>query len=85
MSTNTPPDPEPTTRDAFTLLSKPTLDLTDAEIEVIVKDLRARRERFLAGQKDNAPKPAKAKAEPMSAEAKKAAADDILASIGNLL
>lgn len=71
--------PEP--RDAFTLLSKPTLDLTNDEIEVISKDLRARRERFLAGQKDNLPKP---KAEPKTAEEKKALTESVLGDLGKL-
>ena len=78
MSTN-----QPTAQDAFELLSKPTLDLTDDEIETICKDLRKRRERFLAGQKDNAPKAKKA-AQPATPEAKQQAADEILGEIGNL-
>lgn len=70
-------------RNAFELLSKPTLDLTDEEIEAICKDLRARRERFLAGQKDNAPKQAKPKVE-QTPEGKQQASDEILGEIGNL-
>lgn len=70
--------------DAYALLSKPTLDLSDKEIEVICIDLRKRRERFLAGQKDNLPKKPKAAAAPMTDEAKQQAAAEILDGIGNL-
>lgn len=76
MSTTTP-----SPADAYALLSKPTLELTDAEVEAICKDLRAKRERFLAGQKDNAPKP---KAEPKSAEEKAALTQSIAGDIENL-
>ena len=68
-------------RDAYTLLSKPTLELTDQDIEDICKDLRARRERYLAGQKDNPPKKA---APPKSAEEKAALTDSIIGDVGNL-
>jgi hypothetical protein len=70
-------------RSAFDLLSKPTLDLTDKDIEDICKDLRAKRERFLAGQKDNPPKP-KAAEPPKTAEEKAALGDSILGDVGNL-
>jgi hypothetical protein len=66
--------------DAYALLSKPTLDLTDDEVEAICKDLRARRERFLAGQKDTQPKPKKEKVE-MTDEMKKQTQADILAEL----
>lgn len=70
--------------DAYALLSKPTLELTDAEIEVIVLDLRKRRERFLAGQKDNLPKKPKAAKPVLTDEAKQQAAAEILDGIGDL-
>lgn len=70
--------------DAYQLLSKPTLKLTDEEVTVICADLRKRRERFLAGIKDNQPKVKKAPAAPMSDEAKQAAQDDILNDIGKM-
>lgn len=69
------------TRSAFDLLSKPTLDLTDKDIDDICKDLRARRERFLAGQKDNPPKKA---APPKTAEEKAALSESILGDTANL-
>lgn len=69
-------------RDAYALLSKPTLDLTDQDVEDICIDLRKRRERFLAGQKDNPPK---AKAEPPKTPEEKAAlSESILGDAENL-
>lgn len=51
--------------DAYALLSKPTLDLTDAEVERIVVDLQERRKLYLATGKPDAPKKAaKEKAAP---------------------
>jgi hypothetical protein len=72
--------PQPA-RSAYDLLSKETLALTDDEVDDICKDLRARRERFLAGQKDNAPKP---KAEPKTTEEKAALTQSVIGDIGNL-
>lgn len=72
-----------TPRDAYALLSKPTLELNDEEIKLICKDLRARRERFLAGQKDNAPKPKKAEP-PKTPEEKAALSDSVLGDVSNL-
>lgn len=76
----------PETGDAYALLSKPTLQLSDAEIEVICVDLRKRRERFLMGQKDAAPKKAAAPKVKLdeSPEAKKQRSADLLGDIGNL-
>lgn len=49
-------------RDAYSLLSRPTLEITDEELEIIVADLRRRREYFVKeGKKDN-PKAERAKA-----------------------
>lgn len=71
----------PTGRSAYDLLSKPTLELTDEEVEAICADLRAKRERFLAGQKDSPPKEKKAA---LTAEEKKALSENILNEVGNL-
>lgn len=74
----------PATRDAFELLSKPTLSLTDADVEAICKDLRARRERFLQGVAD---KPKRAPAKPAadkSPEAKAARTESLLGDLSNL-
>lgn len=38
--------------DAFQLLSKPTLDLTDEQILAIAQDLRRKRQAFLKGKAD---------------------------------
>jgi hypothetical protein len=60
MAEEAPDNLEPT--DAYALLSKPTLDLTDAEVEKVVADLRRRRALYAAtGKPDRQPKP---KAEP---------------------
>lgn len=70
---------------AYELLSKPTKDLTDAEVLDIIVELRKRRAVALAtGKPDKAPAEAKAKrvAAPKSTAAeKKAATLDILASL----
>jgi hypothetical protein len=55
-----PTEPE---LDAYALLSKPTLDLSDAEVERIVIDLQQRRKLYLStGKPDVVKKPAAAKA-----------------------
>jgi hypothetical protein len=50
--------------DAYELLSKPTLELTDTEVDIVIHDLRQRRARWVnSGQKaPDKPKAAKAKA-----------------------
>lgn len=70
-------------RSAYDLLSKPTLELSEDEIKLICEDLRKRRERFLAGQKDNPPKPKKAEP-PKTAEEKAALSDSVLGDVTNL-
>lgn len=79
--------PTSTPGSAYELLQKPTLDLTDAEAEAIIVDLRRRRELFLRGQKDNPRREAKAKAvspsKPTKAE-QEANANALLAKL-NLL
>jgi len=60
--------------DAYSLLSRPTLELTDDEVEIVVQDLRRRRDLFVkTGKPDKAKADsAKAKAIPVD-EAQKAA------------
>lgn len=53
--------------DAYALLSKPTLDLTDDEVEAIIADLRRRRELYIKTGKPD--KPAKPKAVTSKAKA----------------
>ena len=60
--------PEPMT--AYELLTKPTLELTDAEVERIVADLRIRRKAYVDSAGKKADNPAKEKAKPVSAEDK---------------
>lgn len=76
----------PASRDAFELLSKPTLQLTDEEVTAICADLRAKRQRFLQGIAD---KPARKAAKPAvdaSPEAKKARTEALKGELdlGNL-
>lgn len=54
---------------AYDLLSKPTLDLTDAEVEAVVVDLRKRRELYISTGKPDRPKPPKAPATKAKADA----------------
>lgn len=65
--------------DAYSLLSRPTLDLTDAEVEIVVEDLRRRRSLYLTTNKpEKVKKEAKVKADPLSKEAKAANTKAIL-------
>lgn len=57
--------------DAYSLLSTPTLELTDAEVELVVADLRRRRELYIKTGKADRPKPNK----PTEPKAKPTAAD----------
>lgn len=68
---------------AYDLLSKPTLELSDEEVAIICADLRKKRERFLAGVKDNPPKVSKA-TPPKNAEEKAALTENIALDLGNL-
>jgi hypothetical protein len=45
--------------DAYSLLSKPTLELTDAEVLIVVEDLRKRREAYIKTGKPDKPKAAR--------------------------
>lgn len=53
---------------AFSLLSKPTLDLSDHELLLVANDLRAKRVKFLNGVKDNPAKKRLAKPKPTPEE-----------------
>jgi len=65
--------------DAYSLLSKPTLDLTDEEVGIIVADLRRRRDLFIkTGKPERVKKEATIKANPLSKEAKAANTKAIL-------
>ncbi len=67
--------------DAYTLLSRPTLDFTDAEVDIVIADLRRRRAAFVAtGKPDKIAKP-KVAASPASAEAKASNTASILAML----
>lgn len=61
-------DAEPV--DAYSLLSKPTLDLSDAEVDLIIDDLRKRREAYIKTGKPDKPKVVKAAAKKLNADEK---------------
>lgn len=56
--------------DAYSLLSKPTLDLNDKEVEIIVADLRRRREAYIKTGKVDKPKKERAAAVKLSKDEK---------------
>lgn len=81
----TPTEPaDVETEDAYSLLSKPTLELTDAQVAVVVSDLRARRARHVATGKADAPRKAlaKPKAEKPTEAMRKEASRNLLADLG---
>lgn len=69
----------PTAADAYSLLTRPTLEITDAELLIIIADLRRRREAFMTGKKDDNRKAAAA-VKPTEAS-KSAATADLLAGL----
>lgn len=74
--------PEDEELDAYSLLSRPTLELSDAQVERICEDLRRRRRQHVETGKPDKPKAErKAKAEPASAEAKRANTLALLAQL----
>lgn len=53
---------EPQAGSAYELLTKPTLNLTDDEVSLVIADLRRRREAYVsAGKRDEPHKPSKTK------------------------
>lgn len=74
-------EPMPEQEGAYSLLSKPAISWTDAQVEVIVRDLREKRDRFLQGVQD---KPAaKGRAPAKTAEEKQALTNDLLGDLLN--
>lgn len=66
---------------AYALLSKPTLDLTDAEVEAVVVDLRRRRALYVKTGKVDKPKAAKVAAKKLDADEKLKNTQLLLASL----
>lgn len=64
----TPPNTTNHAGSAYELLSKPTSEITDADLEVIVADFRKRREFYLAGKADNPAKKPRSAAATTAAE-----------------
>lgn len=71
----------PTTRTALELLSLKTQEITDADLELIIIELRRKREAFLKGTPDKPLKKAKEAKAPVSEAAKKAASLNLLAGL----
>lgn len=67
--------------DAYALLSKPTLDITDAEADIIIDDLRKRRKAYLATGKPDKPRKEKVQREKASAGDKAANTAALLAQL----
>jgi hypothetical protein len=68
--------------DAYALLSKPTLDLTDEEVARVVVELRKKRLAFVqTGKPDKVAKPKPEKAAPLSKEEKQRNNEALLASL----
>ena len=67
--------------DAYSLLSKPTLDLNDKEVEIIVADLRKRREAYIKTGKVDKPKKEKIVREKLSKDEKARNTAAILAQL----
>ncbi len=72
------PEPE---FDAYSLLSRPTLDITDAQAVLIVEDLRKRREAYLKTGKPDKPKVARQAAVKLGADEKARNTAALLASL----
>lgn len=68
---------------AYSLLSKPTLDLSDDDLLAIAQDLRAKRVKFLAGQADRPGKTAIAKKPKLTEEEKAAKTGHLKNMLGN--
>lgn len=58
------------TVNAYDLLTKPTLELTDAEVEIVVADLRKRRHAYVSAKTPD--RPDKPKKQPTTAQEKAA-------------
>ena len=67
--------------DAYSLLSKPTLDLTDREVEIVVEDLRRRRVAYLNTGKPDKPRKEKVTAEKLSKDEKARNTAALMASL----
>lgn len=74
---------EPTPGTAYELLTRPTLSLTDAEVELIVTDLQERRVNYInsKGKIKDDPRPKAPRATSKSAEEKAALTASILAEL----
>jgi tartrate dehydratase beta subunit/fumarate hydratase class I family protein len=69
------------TEDAYSLLTRPTLEITDEQLEIIVANLRARRAAYMAGTADRPDKPKAASAAPKTAAEKDALTKALLGEL----
>ncbi len=67
----------PPVEDAYSLLTRPTLELTDAQLVIILENLRKRRAAYMAGTADRPDKPKAASAKPKTQQEK----DDLTKSL----
>lgn len=67
--------------DAYSLLSRPTLEVSDAEALLIIEDLRRRRRAYIATGKPDKPKKERAVAEKLSKDEKARNSAALLASL----
>lgn len=72
---------QPDPIDAYALLSKPTLELSDAEVDIVIEDLRRRRLAYLKTGKPDKPRAEKKAAEKLSADEKARNTAALLASL----
>lgn len=66
MSTEAEPEPEV---NAYSLLTRPTVELSDAEVEIIVADLRRRRDAYVSSGGKKPDRPDKAPPKPQGTKA----------------
>lgn len=69
----------PAVEDAYSLLTRPTLEITDAQLVVIVENLRARRKAYMEGTADRPDKPKAAPAKPKTQSEKDLLTKSLLA------
>lgn len=72
----------PSAADAYSLLSRPTLEISDAELEIILADLRRKREAFVASNGKTRDTPGKVKKAALTPAEKAERTKGLLASLG---
>lgn len=80
--TTSDPTPVDLPLSAYDLLTRPTLEITDAEALLIIADLRKRRQAYVESNGKKRDEPHKEKRSPATAEEKAANTADLLANLG---